>query len=343
MRTAAAWLLAVAAASLPAATAAAIDRAALIGLAPSVVKIEAVAADGRLQLGSGVVVAEATVATNCHVTRRAARVWVVKAGARWEAPRESRDEAHDLCLLRVPGLAGDAATPAVTLADGATLKVGQPLMAIGYTGGVGLQLSDGEIVALHAHDGAQVIRSSNGFSSGASGGGLFTADGRLAGLLTFRLRGGAAHYFSMPADWLRERLHDDSSFVALQPHERPAFWELPPPAQPYFLQAASLEQTGDWPRLQALGERWNRERPGDAEAAYTLAVAREGLGQEAEAEGALRESLARDPSYLRGWQRLASLQRRLGRIGEMQQTLDALGRLDAELARTLTIELDRWR
>lgn len=331
----------LAGAAFAAAAAAEIDRAALIGLAPSVVKIEAVDRDGRLNLGSGVVVADAVVATNCHVTRHAERVSVVKGGVRWNAPQQSSDVERDLCLLRVPALAG---TPAVAIAASASLQVGQPLVAIGYTGGAGIQLSGGEVVALHDWNGERVIRSSNGFTSGASGGGLFRADGALVGLMTFRLRGGARHYFSMPADRLPARLADAAGFVALRPlGDARSFWERPAAAQPYFLQAASIEQAADWPRLHALAERWSRERPSDAEAAYTLAVAREGLGRDADALRALQHCVGLDPAYVRGWQRLAALHRRSGRVREMRDALDRLAAIDTRLAGELAGELERPR
>ena len=336
MRRAATLLigLAPALAALPAASE--IDRAAMIRLAPSVLKVEAVDAQGRFQLGSGVVVGAGTLVTNCHVTRRAARVSVVKGGVRWNAPAQSSDIGHDLCLLRVPGL--DAAPP-VAVVSSASLKVGQPLVAIGYTGGVGVQVSEGEVVALHELDAGRIIRSTNWFTSGASGGGLFTLDGALVGVLTFRLRGGAAHYFSAPADWLRERIGDEARFVALHPLDGSPFWERPVEHQPYFLQAASLEQGAAWEPLRELAERWVRAAPRDAEAAYMHAVADEGLGRDDDARRALLRCLALDANYVRGWERLARLHRRLGRSDDMRQAIDRLNGLDARLGSALAAEL----
>lgn len=336
MRGAAGWLLLGAVVACPPAHAE-IDRAAFIRIAASVLKVEAVDAQGRFQLGSAVVVAPATVVTNCHVTRRAARIAVVKGGVRWNAPAQSSDVGRDLCLLRVPGLADTAPVP---VAGSAALAVGQPVMAIGYTGGGGIQLSEGAVVALHRHDDARVVQSSNWFSSGASGGGLFNADGALVGILTFRLRGGAEHYFSAPVDWLRDRLRDDNAFAAPQPLDGSAFWEHPAPEQPYFLQAASLEQTRAWQPLRELAQRWAREAPGEPEAAYMAAVADEALGHDADALQALQRSLQLDTGYVRAWQRLARLQRRLGRLTELRSTLERLQTLDARMARALRDELE---
>lgn len=340
MRRAATLFIGLAAASAALPAAGEIDRAALIRLAPSVLKVEAVDAQGRFQLGSGVVVGAGTLVTNCHVTRRAARVSVVKGGVRWNAPAQSSDIGHDLCLLRVPGL--DAAPP-VAISSSTSLKVGQPLVAIGYTGGVGVQVSEGEVIALHDLDAGRIIRSSNGFTSGASGGGLFTSDGALVGILTFRLRGGAAHYFSAPADWLRERIGDDARFVALRPLDGSTFWEQPMEQQPFFLQAASLEESGAWDRLLELAEHWARTAPRDAEAPYMRAVADEGLGRDDDARRALLQCLALDAGYVRGWERLARLHHRLGRDDEMRQALDRLNGLDPRLGSVLAAELRRPR
>jgi serine protease Do len=314
-----------------------IDRAAFIRIASSVLKVEAVDTQGRFHLGSGVVVAPSVVVTNCHVTRRAARIAVVKGGVRWTSPGQSSDIGRDLCLLRVPGLADSAPVP---VAESASLSIGQPVMAIGYTGGGGIQLSEGEVVALHRHDDARVVQTTNWFTSGASGGGLFSADGALVGILTFRLRGGAEHYFSAPVDWLRGRLAGDTVFARPEPLDGTAFWERPAQEQPYFLQAASLEQTRAWQPLRDLAERWTREAPREAEAAYVMAVADEALGRDTDALAALQRCLELDAGYVRGWQRMARLQRRLGRQAELRGTLERLRALDAGLARTLRNELD---
>ncbi len=332
-RCAAAWLTAC----LPWAAQAQMDRSALLKLAPSVLKIEAISAAGRYQLGSGVVVGDGRVVTNCHVTRNAERVHVVQHGVRWPATLQSADIHHDLCLLRVPRITGDV----VPIARATTLKIGQPVMAIGYTGGVMLQLSEGAVVALHRWEGSKIIQSSNWFSSGASGGGLFNAEGELVGILTFRLRGGAAHYFAAPADWLVEQIGDDARYAAVGPLAGASFWELSPGEQPYFLQAAALEQSRQWAPLAQLAERWTDAAGEESEAAYLLGVAYDGLGRIDAAITALRRSLHVDPGYTRSWVRLAQIYKRLGRLGDVRMALSSLASLDPEQARELSTELEK--
>jgi hypothetical protein len=312
------------------------DRAALLRLAPSVLKIEALGAGGRYQLGSGVIVGDGKVVTNCHVTRHAERISVAKNGVRWPVSAQAADALRDLCLLRVPGIAGDAA--AIVHAD--SLKLGQPLMAIGYTGGATLQTSGGSIVALHEWSGSKVIQSSNWFNSGASGGGLFNAEGALVGILTFRLRGGAAHYFAAPADWLLGRLEDERRYQPVAPLADQAFWEEPPERQPWFLQAAALEQAHSWEPLARLAETWARQADEDPEPAYLLGVAYDGLGRTEASLEALRRCLALEPGFSRGWSRLADIYKRQGRLDDARAALHSLAALDPERASELSNELE---
>lgn len=343
MRRTFAWLCAAAAAiavhgGAQAQAGPRIDRSTLLHLGASVLKIEAIGADGRYQLGSGVVVGERTAVTNCHVTRKAQTIHVVKGGARLPATRQAADVAHDLCLLHVPRL--DGAEAVVPISPAGSLKEGQPVLAVGYTGGTSLQVSDGQVVALHRLDGSQIVQSTNWFSSGASGGGLFDAAGRLVGILTFRLRGGSAHYFAAPADWLVGRIDDASRYAAVGPLEGRSFWEELPDAQPMFLQAAALEQRRQWPGLAELARRWAADDAGDPEAPFLLGLAYDAQGDAQASIAALRRCIELDPGYARAWARLALLYKREGRLADAREALARLGALDAEQARELTKDVD---
>lgn len=315
-----------------------VDRSTLLHLGASVLKIEAISADGRYQLGSGVVVGESKAVTNCHVTRRARTIHIVKGGARLPATQQAADMARDLCVLHVPRL--DGADTIVPIAPAGALKPGEGVLAVGYTGGASLQVSDGQVVALHRHDGSHIVQSTNWFSSGASGGGLFDAAGRLVGILTFRLRGGAAHYFAAPADWLLGRIDDAGRYAAIGPLEGRSFWEEVPDAQPMFLQAAALEQRRQWPGLAELAERWARDDADDPEAPYVLGLAYDAQGDTQASIAALKRSIELDPGHARAWARLAMLYKREGRLADARDALARLDALDGDQARTLTKELD---
>ena len=198
--------------------------------------------------------------------------------------------------LRVPGLQGRV----VALGRSDQLKPGQPVTALGYTGGLGLQNSPGEVLALHRFDGSHVIRSSNWFSSGASGGGLFDDDLRLVGILTFRLRGGEAHYFAAPAEWLVTMLETPSAAayhdVMPDRSQQLAYWQRPFVEQPRFLKAALLQRDDQWRELESLAVEWARDDASDPEPWYLMGVALARMDRLPEAQRALDCSLAAGPA-----------------------------------------------
>jgi len=291
------------------------DRALLMGLSASVLKIEVTRVQGGFSLGSGVVVGPEQVITNCHVTHDALKVNVLRGGVRWLADLQLSDVVHDLCLLRVPGLQASA----VTLGRADRLEPGQPVTALGYSGGLALQNSPGEVLALHRFDGSRVIRSSNWFTSGASGGGLFDEDLRLVGILSFRLRGGEAHYFAAPAEWVGAMLNvpGDAGYNEVVPDrsQQVAYWQRPVRDQPRFLQAALLQRDDQWSALESLVEEWARSDASDPEPWYLMSVALARMNRPSEAQHALACSLAVDPNARAARARPAPVQDRLELAG----------------------------
>ncbi|MBN4659256.1 trypsin-like peptidase domain-containing protein, partial [Escherichia coli] len=93
------------------------------------------------------------IATACHVTARASTLRVVSNGERMQVSSQRAMVARDLCLLDVPGA---AQVPPVPLRE-TPLKPGEELVALGYILGAAPRVSNGTVLRLHAHDGAQVI------------------------------------------------------------------------------------------------------------------------------------------------------------------------------------------
>jgi S1-C subfamily serine protease len=278
----------------PRPAAAALEREALVRLGASMVRIEAPRDGGGLSFGSGVAVARDTVVTNCHVTRDARRIVAIHAGTRRDVTEQASDLPHDLCLLHAPGL---DATP-VGLGRSAVLASEQSLTALGYTGGAGLQASAGEVIALHRLDGARVIQSSNYFTSGASGGGLFDDSGALVGVLTFRLRGDQTHYYAAPAEWVQQLINaaEHGAFVEVMPlaREPASYWEAAEAARPRFLEAAALMHAMRWADLQQRARAWLRVEPDDAQPWLALGMALVRLGQTSAGRHALECALRLD-------------------------------------------------
>lgn len=329
-----AWWVAGLMVALPAH--AVLDREKQLEVGSAVVKIEAVSPEGGFGLGSGVIVAPGQVVTNCHVTRRAARLYVLKHGTRSLARSQRTDIYRDLCLITVPDLEGEP----VPLGQTSGLRRGDGVMAIGYTGGLGIQHSVGEVVALHRLAGSRVLQTNNWFSSGASGGGLFNGRGELIGILTFRLRGGERHYYTVPVEWVRELLAARGADQPVAPVAGLCFWELGPEEQPHFLRATALAQGQAWGDLVDLAERWQREDPEDGEAPHALGLGLQGLGRWPDAEGALQRALKLDPHNLRAWGDLGRLYKRTGREQQARALLATLHRQDPAAAQALSRSLE---
>lgn len=157
--------------------------------------------------GSGVVVGEHTVVTNCHVLKGADEVGALYGGEFYAAPKVLDSHiARDLCVLEVPRLPA----PAIRFGSTTALRVGQRVLAIGaphgFDLGVELTLSEGLISSLRRQpgEGHPIIQTSAPISPGSSGGALLTEDGRLIGITTAVHRQGQNLNFAVPVDWVRE-------------------------------------------------------------------------------------------------------------------------------------------
>lgn len=154
--------------------------------------------------GSGVVIGESTVVTNCHVLARAKRVSLKREKQSIDAKLKQWDAQRDVCALEAAGLAASAAT----LGDSAKVQVGQPAYAIGNPKGLDLTMSAGLVSSLRKNAAGQLvlIQTSAAISGGSSGGGLFDDQGALIGLTTIGSVTGDAQNlnFAVPVEWIKE-------------------------------------------------------------------------------------------------------------------------------------------
>ncbi|HZZ92202.1 MAG TPA: serine protease [Usitatibacter sp.] len=206
--------------------------AAYLPIAASVVRVEADLEQGRLSVGSGVTVAPAVIATNCHVVRDATSIRVAGGGATWYIDAERGDLRRDVCFLRAPGWMGRP----VMLARGDHPALGSTVVALGFTAGAAITPHVGTVSALHDFDGASVIESNASFNSGASGGGLFDDEGTMVGLLAFRRRDSTTSYYALPVEWVREAMARDGDWNEVHPLSGPAaFWQGDESQLPAFM------------------------------------------------------------------------------------------------------------
>jgi serine protease Do len=320
----------------PAGGAADLERGELTGLSLSLVKVEAIDADGRRWLGTGVGVAPEHVVTSCHITRRAESILVQYRGQRRAVTAQSPDTEHDLCLLRVPALAAQPVRLGMSLA----LRVGDPVSAIGFEGGVALHARAGFVRALHAYDGARVVESTTPFTSGASGGALLDAQGRLVGILTYRLRGDRRSYFSVPVEWFASRVAGDRAYVAVAPlGGAPPFWQRPQAGLPFFLRAHQLVTGGDWGGLLNLTDEWSKAENTNAEAWLFRGRGLVETQDLAAAQLAFQQAVALDPVSSTAWLQLGRLSAHRGLTEEAEDALSQLNRLNSDLAQCLAVEM----
>jgi len=312
------------------------DRSELVGLAQSIVRVETERSDGGLSIGSAVTVAPAILVTNCHVTRDARAIYLSGRGRLWRVERQYPDEFHDLCFLRAPGWPGRP----VALGDVEAVHLGQKVVALGFGGGTAIVMQAGHVRALHRHEGTRIIDADAAFTSGASGGGLFDADGALVGLLTFRARDAGNHYYSVPASWIRDRLATVNSALDLWLKVAPlpgaaAFWQVGTDQLPLFLRIGVFEAQERWSAVLDACRYWVVADPRNPEPYVARGRSYQHLGYPLAAIEALSAALHRAPEHAGAWFELGMVYVEqsdgLG-IERVERTLDDL---DVVLAKRL--------
>ncbi|MET3497779.1 trypsin-like peptidase domain-containing protein [Variovorax boronicumulans] len=172
---------------------------------PAVWTVKGDQGGGKTSVGSAVAVTPAALATACHVVNGAVSATVTQGQTTIKIKSILRDPdtSRDLCVLMTET---PLQLPAVQIAPTDGLRVGQQVFAIGSPHGLELTLSEGLISALRPRGQGQlpIIQTSAPVSSGSSGGGLFDAEGRLAGVTDRVAPGGANLGFAYPAQWVME-------------------------------------------------------------------------------------------------------------------------------------------
>lgn len=329
-------LIVVVLSSSPSVSASDIDRERFNPIVASIVKIEAVTESGSYSLGSGVAVQPSRFVTSCHVTAQAVSITVLHQGLRWPVVRQRANTVRDLCILQVRGLDDVVPVPRGNVSD---LRVGTEVAAIGYTFGAGLATQVGTVQALHPIADGTVIQSATYFNSGASGGGLFQMDGKLVGILTFRLKGAEAYYFSIPVSWIESELARSDPFEPVGKLEGAApFWAQPTDRLPFFMRASTLQARMLWNELITLTNEWADAEPDNAEAWFMRGQALTRLDRPTEAVTAYDHAVSLDPHLAQAWFLLGQLQIGRGEQKQVERITRQLEPLDPALATELAAQ-----
>ncbi|HSH73230.1 MAG TPA: trypsin-like peptidase domain-containing protein [Methylophilaceae bacterium] len=296
-------------------------------LNPSIVKVQVDNDKGNRGIGSGVVVSQDQVVTNCHVVANARGIAVTKNGESYPPVSMKADWHHDLCILKFEGLP----IAPVTLGDNTNLKYEQEVFSIGYPNNPMKPLTAfGKIKGLYQMDDSQVIRTSAAFRMGASGGALFDEAGNLIGINTFKSPGRNGNYYSLPVTWVKKLLTAPDVAVTTQ-MELP-FWDAPEEKRPFFMQVVNAQIIKHWDELATISQAWIATDSNSSEAWYYLAMAQDKLGRNDEAIAAYKKTLALNPWHtgaLYDWGLLAS---RLGNQAEVERISMILSSISQEVA-----------
>ena len=163
----------------------------------SVGRVQAIEMSGRaVPLGLAIAVAPGAMVTTCHGIPAGAQLVVALGADRRSASLLIADESLDLCRLSV-----DPPLVPIALA-GRDPKPGDPIYAMGASARGGLALTQGEVKSMIPDSRGPMIELGMPVASEGSGGPVFDAYGKLAGIATTSQSHGAGVSLAIPASWL---------------------------------------------------------------------------------------------------------------------------------------------
>lgn len=228
---------------------------------------------------TGIVIGTGKVVVQCDVLQGAAAVRVTMNKQSFSAHKQGGRNSEGFCVLAVPDALASAAS-AIRQDDP---EAGTRVFAISNALGLGLSISEGVISGIRSSRGETYLQFTAAIGPGSEGGGLFDANGKLLGFITYRQRDGQNVNFATPARRLagiEKRLAAVSVADGLRDT------------------AAVLMREGKWPALIQHAKNWIDSDPSTAEAWMWLGVAAQQTSDWPEAERAYRESLNREPESI---------------------------------------------
>jgi len=281
---------------------------------------------GGLAYGSGVVVGDNQVITNCHVLRKTKQPWVSQGEETYSVTTVKADHWHDLCLVTTFGMA----TKPVMIGKSTDLKKGQGVIAIGHSNGAPAPLtSAGVVKSTYELDQGKVILSTAQFRMGASGSGLFDTEGRLIGINTFKTSGRNSFYYALPIEWLNALKNKPTETTF--PVVGKALWEEEEDKKPLFLQIAVPTIKEDWKKLLNISLEWTKKENNNAEAWFELGLANEHLNDIGAAETAYRRSVLLDDQNTDALLRLGFIAKSKDDKKEIKAIQEKISKINPEL------------
>jgi cytochrome c-type biogenesis protein CcmH/NrfG len=271
--------------------------------------------------GSGVVLPDNSVATNCHVIENSAKIAVLYQQKEYQAKKRYTDPDRDTCTLTTTGLKA----PSVEMGSTKGLKVGARVYAIGAPKGLELSLSEGIVSSLRPVEGGQYIQTTAPISPGSSGCGLFDENGRLLGLVSFYLAEGQNLNFALPVEWIVE-LPERQTSINKKIEATKIDWHH---------QVRAILQKKDWPKLKEYALDWINAEPEDAWGWCTLGYAYQKLrDQPDKAIRAFKRALDIEPKNVGFWRVLADFYIELNKLEKAIEAYEQALHIDPESAET---------
>jgi serine protease Do len=289
----------------------------------TITKIHSVDNMGGQSTGTGVVVAENLVATNCHTLANSVGMNITSAGETYQPVGIKADWKHDICILRFQFLP----LKPVEFASQAPYYE-QSTFSIGFPGGPPKPITTfGKVKALYAMDDSYVIRTNASFQLGASGSPLFNEQGQLIGMSTFKSPGRNAYYYNVPAKWIQAAMQlTDTDMKQFQM----PFWAAPEEQRPYWMQIVPPMQAEKWNDLKTIAQQWLQKEKDCAEAYYYIGLAQFNLADKAAAKQSLQTSLILNKAHAASMLLLAQIAQQEGNQQALQTYKQQLTELDSD-------------
>jgi tetratricopeptide (TPR) repeat protein len=282
----------------------------------SVFVVKALDAKGSvIALGSAVLLPDGKFATNQHVVKEGVSFKVGRGKQFVDATVYAADGDKDIALLEAPNISGKA----IQMGSAASLKVGQPVYAVGAPQGLELSISEGIVSQLRGGP-PPFIQTTAAISPGSSGGGLFDAEGRLVGLTALYIEGGQNLNFALPVEWI----------AAVKPGLAAPAKERSQGA--WLARAAELEGKEDWPGLRDWFLAWTKSEPRNEDAWYSLGEAYFRLQRYTDAIEAYRQALRIKPDFADVWNDLGNAYDDLQRYSDAIEAYRQALRINPDLA-----------
>jgi S1-C subfamily serine protease len=187
-------------------------------VSPAIVNINTIVGSGQAAGTGQILTPDGEVLTNNHVVEGSSTINIAIAGrsVKYTAHVVGVAPAQDVALIQIEGVSG---LPTVTIASSSTVRVGDPIVALGNALGLGgtPSVTTGNVIALNqtitaSEGGSQseqltgMIQSDAPISPGDSGGPIVNSAGQVVGMITagdvrgFRSQTTSTVDYSIPTD-----------------------------------------------------------------------------------------------------------------------------------------------